>query len=333
MKYENAIFMCIDYIEKNIKEELTTKVIANEVGYSVYHFSRIFKEQMKMSLMEYVRERRLICASKDVFSGKKIIDVSIEYGFQTHSGFSKAFKKKFGFTPTQHVIYAIRMSGDMTDKKGGRCIMTDNSIERMKNMQLENANTFVKSEADFTEPETLYKDLIFSIEKNHPSDDLTMVEKAYHIAYKAHDGQYRKSGEPYISHSICVAIILSEMESDIVTIIAGLFHDVVAEGTLMTIEQIATEFSDDIALLVDEVTKFNKVSWDLINQDDSMVDNRVILIKFADRLHNMRTLKYMKPEKWREKARETIDIFSPIAVRLAISKIKTELDDLSLKYL
>lgn len=333
MKYENAIFMCIKYIEENIKEDLTIDILANEVGYSVYHFSRIFKEQMGMSLMEYVRERRLICASKDIFSGKKIIDVSIEFGFKTHSGFSKAFKNKFGFTPTQHVIYAIRMSGNMNDKKGGRYIMADNSIKRMKNMDLENANTFVKSEVDFTEPETLYKDLILSIKKNHPSEDLTMVEKAYHIAYKAHDGQYRKSGEPYISHSVCVAIILSEMGSDIKTIIAGLFHDVVAESTLITIEQLATEFSDEIALLVDEVTKFNKVNWDLINQDDCMVDNRVILIKFADRLHNMRTLKYMKPEKWREKAKETIDIFSPIAVRLGIPKIKTELDDLSLKYL
>ena len=97
--------------------------------------------------------------------------------------------------------------------------------------------------------------------------------------------------------------------------------------------ELAKEFSNEIALLVDEVTKFNKVSWDLINSDDTMIDKRVILIKFADRLHNMRTLKYMKPEKWREKAKETIDIFSPIAVRLGITKIKTELDDLSLKYL
>ncbi|MGV8983403.1 HD domain-containing protein [Clostridium sp.] len=325
--------MCIEYIEKNIKEQLATDIIANEVGYSAYHFSRIFKEQMGMSLMEYVRERRLICASKDIFAGKKIIDVSIEYGFQTHSGFSKAFKKKFGFTPTQHVIYAIYMLGDMTNKRGGRCFMNDNSIKGVENMQLENASPFVKSEADFTEPEVLYKDLVASMKKNHTSDDLTMVEKAYHMAYKAHEGQYRKSGEPYIIHPICVAIILSEMQSDKETVIAGLFHDIVTENTLFTINQVTKEFSNEIALLVDEVTKFNKVSWDLINQDDSMVDNRVILIKFADRLHNMRTLQYMEPEKWKEKAKETIDIFSPIAVRLGISKIKTELDDLSLKYL
>ena len=181
MKYENAIFLCVEYIEKNIKEELTTKIIANEVGYSVYHFSRIFKEQMGMSLMEYVRERRLICASKDLFSGKKIIDVSIEYGFQTHSGFSKSFKKKFGFTPTQHVIYAIRTSGDMANKKGGRYFMNDNSKKDLSNMKLENANPFLMCEVDFMEPEELYNDLVASIKNNHSFDDLTMVEKAYHI--------------------------------------------------------------------------------------------------------------------------------------------------------
>ena len=104
MKYENAIFACIEYIEKNIEEELTTDIIASEVGYSAYHFSRIVKDQMGMPLMEYVRERRLICASKEMFEGKKVIDVSIKYGFKTHSGFSKAFKKKFGFTDRKSVV-------------------------------------------------------------------------------------------------------------------------------------------------------------------------------------------------------------------------------------
>ncbi|MBU3102068.1 MULTISPECIES: HD domain-containing protein [Clostridium] len=333
MKYKNAIFECIEYIEENIKEELTIELLANEVGYSVYHFSRIFTEQMGMPLMEYVRERRLICASKYIFDGKKILDVSIEFGFKTHSGFSKAFKKKFGFTPTQHVIYAIHMSNHMFNEKGDRYVMTDNSTKPVKNIQSDNANPFLKSSVDFTKPEELYRDLAYSFKKNHSSDDLIMVEKAYHLAYKAHDGQYRKSGEPYIIHPLCVALILSEMESDTETIIAGLFHDIVSEGTLVTIDKLTNEFSNEIAQLVDQVTKFKKISWDLINKDDNKVDHRVILIKFADRLHNMRTLKYMQPEKWMDKAKETIDIFSPIAAHLGISKIKTELDDLSLKYL
>lgn len=109
MKYEEVIFKSLEYIENNIKEELTLEIISKEVGYSQFHFSRIFKDNMGMSLMDYVKERRLICSSKEIFNGKKIIDVSEEYGYKTHSGFSKAFKKKFGFTPTQHLIYAVSM--------------------------------------------------------------------------------------------------------------------------------------------------------------------------------------------------------------------------------
>lgn len=310
--------MCIDYIEKNIKEILTTETIAKEVGYSTYHFSRIFKKQMGMSLMEYVKERRLICASKEIFSGKKIIDVSIEYGYKTHSGFSKAFKKKFGFAPT--LIHAIHISCCLINEKGGSYYMTDNSI-------------FLKPSLDFTNPDVLYENLVSSIKKNHLSDNLTMVERAYHLAYKAHEGQYRKSGDPYITHPLSVAIILAEMESDIESIIAGLLHDIEEENTVITLEQVETEFSDEISQLIKEVSEFNIISSGIKHKDSSIIDNRVILIKLADILHNMRTIEYMEPEKWKEKAKQTIEIFSPIAARLGISKIKTELDDLSLMYL
>lgn len=318
MEYKNAIFMCIEYIEKNIKEELTTEIIAKEIGYSTYHFSRIFKEQMGMSLMEYVKERRLICASKEIFAGKKIIDVSIEYGYKTHSGFSKAFKKKFGITPT--LIHAIRISCCLINEKGGSYFMNDSSI-------------FVKPSLDFTNPEALYENLVISIKSHHLADDLTMVERAYHLACKAHDGQYRKCGDPYVTHPLSVAIILAEMECDKESIIAGLLHDIVEENTALALEQVATEFSDEISQLIKEVTKLNIIGSGIKNKDNNMIDNRVILIKLADRLHNMRTLKYMEPEKWNEKAKETIEIFSPIATRLGISKIKTELDDLSLMYM
>ncbi|MEI3176464.1 MAG: bifunctional (p)ppGpp synthetase/guanosine-3',5'-bis(diphosphate) 3'-pyrophosphohydrolase [Lachnospiraceae bacterium] len=194
-----------------------------------------------------------------------------------------------------------------------------------------------------TTPEELFEILIDSIKKYHPSDDLTMVQKAYEIADSAHKGQLRKSGEPYIVHPLSVAIILAQLELDKESIIAGILHDVV-EDTVMTIDEMKATFGEEVALLVDGVTKLTQLSWsaDKVEiQAENLrkmflamaKDIRVILIKLADRLHNMRTLQYMKPEKQKEKARETMEIYAPIADRLGISKVKIELDDLSLKYL
>ena len=185
--------------------------------------------------------------------------------------------------------------------------------------------------------------MIKSVKKYHPSADISMIQKAYKIAHDAHEGQCRKSGEPYIIHPLCVAIILADLEMDKETIVAGLLHDVV-EDTVMTSEEIVQEFSAEVALLVDGVTKLGQLSYssDKVEEQAENLrkmflamakDIRVILIKLADRLHNMRTLKYMRPEKQKEKAQETMDIYAPIAQRLGISKIKVELDDLSLKYL
>lgn len=196
---------------------------------------------------------------------------------------------------------------------------------------------------DFTEPEVLYQKLIRMVKQYHPSQDVHLIEKAYKIAYQAHDGQCRKSGEPYIIHPVCVCIILAELELDKETIVAGMLHDVV-EDTVMTSEEIAKEFSDEVALLVDGVTKLTQINY-VADKVEVQAENlrkmflamakdiRVIMIKLADRLHNMRTLKYMKPEKQREKSTETLDIYAPIADRLGISKVKVELDDLSFMYL
>ena len=197
--------------------------------------------------------------------------------------------------------------------------------------------------ADFTPPDELYHDLIDHILQYHPSTDISMIEKAYHIASEAHKDQKRKSGEPYIIHPLCVAIILAELEMDKETIVAGILHDVV-EDTVMTADEIAKEFSPEVALLVEGVTKLTKLNFSqdkLELQAENLrkmflamaKDIRVIIIKLADRLHNLRTMQYQSPQKQIEKSRETMDIYAPIAHRLGISKIKAELDDLSLKYL
>lgn len=196
---------------------------------------------------------------------------------------------------------------------------------------------------EYLSPEELYRDLIERVQKYHPSDDISLIEKAYHVASNAHKDQLRRSGEPYIIHPLCVAIILADLQLDKESIVAGLLHDVV-EDTIMTEEEIKEEFGEDVALIVDGVTKLEKIKY---NEDkiEFQADNlrkmllamardiRVIMVKLADRLHNMRTLQYMLPEKQIEVARETMDIYAPLAQRLGISKLKVELDDLSLKYL
>lgn len=220
--------------------------------------------------------------------------------------------------------------------------ITTEQLEELENEVIPKADN-IKTMKEFESPKYLYKELIASVRKYHPSDDISMIEKAYHVADEAHKGQVRKSGEAYIIHPLCVAIILAELELDKETIVAGLLHDVV-EDTVMTVEEITEEFGAEVALLVDGVTKLGQLAYDADKvevQAENLrkmflamaKDIRVILIKLADRLHNMRTLKYMTPEKQKEKARETMDIYAPIAQRLGISKIKIELDDLSLKYL
>ena len=157
----------------------------------------------------------------------------------------------------------------------------------------------IKVMEDFTSPEELYQELIKSVARYHPSTDISMIEKAFRIAMDAHKDQVRKSGEPYIIHPICVAIILAELELDKESIVAGLLHDVV-EDTPMTTEDVAGLFGEEVALLVDGVTKLGQLSYSADKVDEQAEnlrkmflamakDIRVILIKLADRLHNMRT--------------------------------------------
>ncbi len=195
----------------------------------------------------------------------------------------------------------------------------------------------------FTSPEDLYDELIKTIRSYHPSEDQELIRKAYGVAKEQHKEQKRRSGEPYIIHPLCVGIILADLEMDKETIAAALLHDVV-EDTDIPLSKIQELFGEEIANLVDGVTKLTQLNYDrdkIEMQAENLrkmfiamaKDIRVIIIKLADRLHNLRTLQYQSREKQIEKARETLDIYSPIADRLGISKLKIELDDLSLKYL
>ena len=191
-------------------------------------------------------------------------------------------------------------------------------------------------------PDELYGKLIKLVRENMTENDVSLVEKAYFIAKKAHEGQFRFSGEPYIIHPVSVAIILYNLGMDGESMAAALLHDVV-EDTDMTKENIQEEFGEDVANLVEGVTKLGKVP--IFTKEEQQAENvrkmlmamsqdiRVIIIKLADRIHNMRTLSFMRPDKSREKAQETLEIYAPIAHRLGIRGVKEELEDLAISYL
>lgn len=188
----------------------------------------------------------------------------------------------------------------------------------------------------------MLENLILKIEQFNPQADMKHIIKAYNFAEAAHEGQYRNSGERYFIHPFNVAMILADLNMDTDTIIAGLLHDVL-EDTNVTFEILVDEFGIEIANLVDGVTKLKKLQYK--SKQESQAENlrkmvvamakdiRVIIIKLADRLHNMRTLEYMREEKKKEKALETLEIYAPLAHRLGISKIQWELEDLSLRYI
>jgi len=188
---------------------------------------------------------------------------------------------------------------------------------------------------------TKYRDLLKRMEANRPNDDLELVRKAYDYSQRIHSGQTRASGEPYLVHPMEVALVLSEMKLDPVAVAAGLLHDSV-EDTSVTIVDIRKEFGEQVAHIVEGVTKISAIDFATREEQQAenlrkmmlaMVDDiRVVLIKLADRLHNMRTLEHLDPERQQKIARETLDIYAPIAHRLGMGKIRGELEDLGFRY-
>ena len=193
-----------------------------------------------------------------------------------------------------------------------------------------------------SDTDSLIEQIIDIAKKNNPTANTDMIYIAYRLAKNAHKNQFRKSGEPYINHPVQVAYIAAEMSVDAVGITGCLLHDVV-EDTNYTSENIKTLFGQEVSELVDGVTKLTKIQYSTL--EEQQVENlrkmflamakdiRVIIVKLVDRLHNLRTLSSMSPKKQLEKARETLEVYAPLAHRLGMSKIKIELEDLSLKYL
>src|SRR5581483_10142803 len=188
---------------------------------------------------------------------------------------------------------------------------------------------------------TRFRDLLNTVKSYRPSDDLELIKKAYDYSLLHHDGQLRATGEPYLVHPLEVACVLAEMKLDPIAIAAGLLHDSV-EDTSVTIIDIRKEFGEQVAHIVEGVTKISKIDFASSEERQAenvrkmvlaMVDDiRVVLIKLADRLHNMRTLEHLKPEKQQRIARETLEIYAPLAHRLGMGKVRGELEDLAFRY-
>jgi len=186
-----------------------------------------------------------------------------------------------------------------------------------------------------------FEALLRQVKANRPSDDIALIRKAWEFCVQHHRGQMRASGEPYITHPLEVAEVLAEMKMDSTAISAGLLHDSV-EDTPATNEEIAAIFGDQVAHIVEGVTKIDKIQF--ANREDRQAENvrkmllamvsdvRVVLIKLADRLHNMRTLEHLKPDRQEAIARETQDIYAPLAHRLGMGKVRGELEDLAFRY-
>src|ERR1700674_327665 len=189
---------------------------------------------------------------------------------------------------------------------------------------------------------TKFRELMKRIQENRPQDDLSIVKKAYDYSLKNHEGQTRASGEPYLVHPLEVALVLAEMKMDPVAISAGLLHDSV-EDTSVTIVDIRKEFGEQVAHIVEGVTKISKI--DFATREEAQAENlrkmmlamvddiRVVLIKLADRLHNMRTLEHLQPDRQHKIAEETLEIYAPIAHRLGMGKIRGELEDLGFRFI
>ncbi len=185
--------------------------------------------------------------------------------------------------------------------------------------------------------------MIARVQKQHPGDSYLLVKKAYEFAENAHAGQVRKSGEPYFIHPVSVASILTDLMIDAPTIAAGLLHDTIEDCKCVSLETVKAEFGEEVAMLVDGVTKLDKL--DFTDREEQKAESlrkmifamskdiRVVIIKLADRLHNMRTLRYQAEDRQRAIAGETLDIFAPLAHRLGMNAVKQELEDLSFKYL
>lgn len=310
MKSKETINQLLNYIEAHLEESLTIGDLAIKAGYSKYHFTRVFKSHMGVSVMDYVCRRRLIKASEDILSGVKIIDVALKYGWQSHSGFTRAFSKEFGFSPS--LLRAMKISVESLELAPS-CL----GGSAMKHVFLES-----------TRVGTTKEDLFEILKKKMISNGVLVEEdqliKVYQYACNAFKGVKRYSGEEYVTHPLNVSIILADLGAGADTILAALFSEVEKKG-VMSLEELSHNLPQKV---YDIIINVHAMENELTRASDE-----VILIGLAQRLHNMRTIEFIDDRKKQAKAKETIELFMPLARRLENKKLIDELNDLCMKYI
>jgi len=302
MDKKEIITESLVFIEKNLKGKISIEEIAEYVGYSKFYFSRMFKQEMNISVMEYVKERKVICASESILQGNKILDVAIEYGWESHSGFIKAFKSYYGFSPS--LLYAINLE-----------------IIHLGGSDMNSYVFYEKTD------EHMLKEELFELLKRKMTEnklDITELKTVYDFCQKLYVNQKRYSGDEYITHLLNVSLLLVQMGAELSVVYAGMFCDVFKK-TDVSIDDIKKSLSKDVAQILIRLRNYDI-------EKDGLDDEECAIIKMAERLHNMRTIENMEEHEKRRRAKETISIFMPVARKLKNEKVINELNNLSIKY-
>ncbi len=303
IRNHEVVLESLEYIESHLGEKILVGDIAGKFGYSEYYFSRMFSKYIGISVMEYVKRRRLISAAKEIMHGMKVIDAALKYSYDSHSGFTKAFKKEYGYTPS--LLSAMKMQID--DLTGGSYM----------------SELFIKQTDEQEDKDKLFAALLNRISCNQNDANLVNICKAYEFSKKAYEGIRRYSGDEYITHPLNVAIILADIGAGENAIIAGLMCDIL-EKTNVSRKELESNLTEKIVNIIVGVSDFD-ILCEFENDD-------IVLVKLADRLHNMRTLRFMNEDKWKCKAKETIEIYLPLAKKLGNNVLTDELNNLAVEY-
>ena len=290
----------LDYIEAHLEEKLTNAQLADIAGYSEYHFLQLFKAHTGETVMEYICRRRLFRAMDEILAGSRIIDVAFKYGFESHSAFSRAFKREFGCSPS--FLRTLRLELDCI---GGNCM----------------EQIFLNSTKLGTPKEALFEGLKELLKKNNVAVEETVLDEVYGTACKVYEGKYRYSGDEFVTHTLNVAMLLADMGADADTVLAGLFSDSSERSESV---DLSAELPENVWNIVKNIG--------LWHTDREICPEEVVLIKLAERLHNMRTIEYLAEEKRARKAKETLEFYLPLARKVNNQKLLEELNDLARKY-